>query len=357
MNPYTPGVAGIPPILAGRERELDIVDRLIAHLSARKPADDNIVLFGPRGNGKTTLLHYKCKVLQESTWGDLVIVFVLAPVMKTRDELHRRLLREIAPQNAARSFSKDLEKVCIAEMCEKPTLLMVDEAQRISLDAMDGILSLAGASQRGETNFRFILAGTPDLPPHLEKMKMQDLKKTYYVRMERLDPQSTRRALFQPLEAAGFDLRLTEAEEKDLIGQTQNYPHFIQCAGHAIWNAVERTGSTDVNAYVVAAARPEIQDSINQMFQLRLIELWEDQLFDFAHALARVFSDGRSSMYVQDIESAILNCDASADAARVRAQLSALGYIWESGGNSHRFEPGIPSLMGFVLDVVRDTIE
>lgn len=354
-NPFTPGYDHIPPVFAGRERELSVFERLISSLASKAPADDNIILFGPRGNGKSTLLNYTYKYLIDHKTVHSIIVTPFE--LETSGSLHQLLIEKLGLAGESVSSISTLEKRCISTMAEHPTLLMVDEAHGITRDTMVSILSLASASQNGNTNFRFILAGTPDLPSNLEEMNMPCLKKAYYMRMERLDTTSTRKALFQPLEESGYNFRLTEAEEESLIEQTQRYPHFIQCAGHAIWDVMEVSDRSYIDASAVAAAKTDFEESVNSMYWWNLEELTETQLFDCAHVVALAFSDGRPSMYIEDIENTILQYDSEANVSDVLAQLVKLGYIWESGGNSHRFEPGLPSFMNLILDIVRDRNE
>lgn len=351
-NPFTPGYDVIPPVFAGRERELSVFERLISSLACKAPADDNIILFGPRGNGKTTLLNYTYKHLKERKTVHSIVVEPFE--LETSGSLHQLLIEKTNLAGESVSSISKLEERCISTMAEHPTLLMVDEAHCITRDTVDSILSLASASQNGNTNFRFIMAGTPDLPSHLEEMNMPCLNQAYYMRMERLDTTSTRAALVQPFEESGYAFRLTEAEEKGLIEQTQRYPYFIQCAGHAIWDTMENSVQSYIDASVVAAAKTDFEESVNSMYSWILEEIMETQLFDCAHAVALAFSDGRPSVYIEDIENTILEYDSEANVSDVLAQLVKLGYIWESGGNSHRFEPGLPSFMDLILDIVQD---
>ena len=55
-NPVQPGNGSIPPLLAGRETELDLADRFPDQLAARRRPSRDLLPHGPRGNGKTSLL-------------------------------------------------------------------------------------------------------------------------------------------------------------------------------------------------------------------------------------------------------------------------------------------------------------
>ena len=57
-GPFRPGTGGIPPYLAGREREQALFRDLLADLADRVPPAVEVVLHGPRGNGKTVLLRW-----------------------------------------------------------------------------------------------------------------------------------------------------------------------------------------------------------------------------------------------------------------------------------------------------------
>jgi len=55
LNPYRPGAGAPPPILAGRESELEAIATLLGRLHAGR-GERSIVLTGLRGVGKTALL-------------------------------------------------------------------------------------------------------------------------------------------------------------------------------------------------------------------------------------------------------------------------------------------------------------
>ena len=58
VNPFVPGRGHIPPYLAGREAEQGKLLDLSAYLQIGRGAPRAVVLSGPRGNGKTTLLRW-----------------------------------------------------------------------------------------------------------------------------------------------------------------------------------------------------------------------------------------------------------------------------------------------------------
>ena len=55
-NPFTPDFDVPPPVLAGREKELKILSQMATDLDTGSNVR-SIVLYGPRGNGKTALLN------------------------------------------------------------------------------------------------------------------------------------------------------------------------------------------------------------------------------------------------------------------------------------------------------------
>ena len=377
-NPYTPGIAGSPPVLAGRDEELQEIFELTDRLVDGQRIHQETILYGPRGNGKTSLLHKVTEELEEDS--RVRPIFVQAPSIRTPEQVYRKLLGESPPSQQTDTtrikgdlgfsstriggehetskvteiISVDREESCIARMNEEPTLLMVDEAQRISSESLDAILALTDAARRGKTKFAVILAGTPMLPSHLRKMDVSYLNRAPRRRMERLDTESTHTALFQPMESAGFNLQLSESQRHRLIEQTQCYPHFIQSVGHAIWDAVEQSGHNDVDATSITQAKPRWEKRIKDMYEDRLSEIDERELTLYARALAGWFRGGASRIYADDVTKAILKCKEDADATSVRTALEDLGYIWRSAEHALEYEPGIPSLMDHVHSEVRE---
>ena len=55
---FTPGAGGVPPYLAGRKEEQAYFQACVKSLKNRRPISRDLILYGPRGNGKTALLRY-----------------------------------------------------------------------------------------------------------------------------------------------------------------------------------------------------------------------------------------------------------------------------------------------------------
>ena len=55
---FRPGAGATPPALAGREAEQRVLSRCLADLSGGSAPPHDVVLVGPRGNGKTALLNW-----------------------------------------------------------------------------------------------------------------------------------------------------------------------------------------------------------------------------------------------------------------------------------------------------------
>ena len=53
---YCPGSGVLPPVLAGREAESAVLDAFRRKLLSGAPIPRDVIIYGPRGNGKTVLI-------------------------------------------------------------------------------------------------------------------------------------------------------------------------------------------------------------------------------------------------------------------------------------------------------------
>ena len=107
-NPYTPGIGGFPPVFAGRDEELREIDDLTDGLATGQSVPRETILYGPRGNGKTTLLHHVERKLEKNS--RVYPVFVHSPSVPTPPQsLHQKLLRETDPSQLTET-SQDSQK-------------------------------------------------------------------------------------------------------------------------------------------------------------------------------------------------------------------------------------------------------
>ncbi len=375
-NPFTPGFAGSPPVFSGRDEQIGEIDEVLERIAEGHCQDVEIILHGPRGIGKTTLLHHVVRRMENAS--EIRPILVVAPEIATPYDLYCTLLVELVysretvttqggaqlglsgtnireSRETTRMFEStpaELRKRCIDAMAEQPTLLMVDEAHRISSSALDSILLVTNAARRGKTKFGFVMAGVPSLPDLLGRMNATFLERANSIRLERLDAASAKDALTRPFEQAGYEIRLNSEDEDRLVEQTQRYPYFIQCAGHAIWRTAERSDSWKLDVELVESARPVWERRITRMYAARYRELARRNLLPFAHVVAAEYKTSES-LDVAKLRSLIGQVNSDIDPQEPLDELEALGFMVAAEGGGNLYEPGIPSLMDHVMGIER----
>ena len=87
---FKPGSGAFPPALTGREREQAVLTRGLADLSAGEAPPHDIVLTGPRGNGKTVLLRWFERACRDA--GDVDVERIAPSEVRTGQALVNQLL-------------------------------------------------------------------------------------------------------------------------------------------------------------------------------------------------------------------------------------------------------------------------
>ena len=362
FGPFRPSPGRPPPYLAGRGREQSVFRRLLTELEERRPPPREVVLYGPRGNGKTTLLAW---VEREAAPGTRVEVLRVTP-----SEFHgsedlagllrpRRWWRRIVPDSLSvkgvrfrspgRSASR-LKEIVRRRVERRPLALLVDEAH--TLDKKAGRALLNCSQQVGaELPFLLVLAGTPDLRTRLNTLQASFWNRAEILPIGRLPLAEAEEALRRPFAAAG--IAVSDDALAQMVGESYGYPFFIQLWGEAVWNSI-RASSTEPPTEVTIADVQEAQRDFNRRRDLyyadRLQELEDRDLLPVARAVARAFRD-RERMDTESVEEVVREALAGRSGREAvgaaRQALRHLGFIWREGG-SRDWEPGIPSLMDYI---------
>ena len=364
---FTPGSGATPPALTGREPEQAVLNRCLADLAGGASPPHDVVLTGPRGNGKTVLLNW-FKTACEDRKLDVVALTpdeipnraALIAALSPRTWRSKLMPRKVgvaavgsvewaasaeAPDNLARQLSVRCRKKAVA--------VLLDEAHTLDPEVGRTLLN-ASQKVRGEAPFLLVLAGTPGLPAHLGTMNASFWSRLGQGRLGigRLGEAAAREALVEPLAAHGTGI---DADALDTVSEdSQCYPYFIQLWGEALWERHLATSATLLTAAHVAEARPDVAARMTDYYQERYRELEAGGLLPAAAALAPVFraaADATASDHEVDAALATTGADAAARLA-AREALNRLGYVWCPPGQLPpvTWSAGIPSLMAHVLD-------
>ena len=364
---FAPGDGALPPMLAGREQEQNLLNRCLAQLVGGKSPPHNVVLIGPRGNGKTVLLNWfedACRRVPVN------VVWVAPSEVRTGQALCNALLpptrlRRLLPAKwgitevgkaeweAASPSVRSLADRLVARCRKKPIAALVDEAHTLDLNVGQLLLN-ASQDVRPKASFLLVMAGTPGLLAHLGKMNASfwDRLGNGLLGIGRLNDAAAREALAAPLATQGVGI---DDEALDLVvEQSQRYAYFVQLWGEALWSQRLATGETRLTAAHAAAAQPVIEARVTEYYQRRYRELEADGLLSAAAALAPLFQDGMDATATDGEVDAALAATGLDAAGRLAAReaLNGLGYIWCPPGQLRPvvWSAGIPSLMQFVLD-------
>ena len=362
---FTPGSGAVPPALTGREREESVFRSCLADLAEGQAPPHDVALIGPRGNGKTVLLNWFERECRAKGGVDVVrLTPSSAPTEKALGEalLPATGLQKLQPAKlgvtgigtaewSMAAPSAQLLTPRLITRCRKRALaVLLDEAHTLELPAGQLLLNVS-QQVRAEAPFLLVLAGTPGLPARLGAMNA-----TFWNRLGKgrlgvggLSADAARQALQKPLadHGSGIDRDALDAA----VEESHGYPYFIQLWGEALWDRRLANGADRLAASDVDAVRPEVTGCVTDYYEDRVRELDKFGLLTVARRVGARFGSAPTMTY-EELKTAIGDRLArDPDHGSVLDALERLGFVWRPPGQTPpaRYEPGIPSLMKYVL--------
>ena len=377
IDVFHPGDGRAPPFLAGRDMEMKKLDRIVERLRNGKGIDQNVILSGPMGNGKTVILKALEQNLRSSNIDVLfttssrlanveqasacLLNFTTSPFMGLLPRWLRDRTIDEAGFSKSQMRAKGTRHADLADILEqrlarrllkkgRPLAIIVDEAHDLDLDVGRFLFDLSQSLRRDGGSFLLVLAGTPGIKTRLSRMRATFWERSEQMHIGTLDQKAAKDAIRVPLEERGIgvdDEALVHVAEN-----SQRYPFFLQNWGKAICERIAGGERSRVTLPVALATQEEI-DALRQVFHGdRLSELAHDGLRDAAIAVAEAFAmpggwTGRPEKLHIHLMDAL--CLAEEDALEQMNGLVDRGFVWTPGGR--HVEPGIPSLMSYIREV------
>ena len=384
---FAPGAGMAPPVLAGRENEKAAIAAALRDLEAGSGPAANIALIGPRGNGKTSLLRWA----EAHVGGDgskLNCVVLNPDCFKSHSDLvealsdrgrFSRLVRDkfnvfgmgsgLSKQEAAKKMLRPvLEKRC----SERGLMILIDEVHTLdhNPDVARAFFNDVQSITGNRRPLLLLIAGTPDTSSRLNGIEAKFWNRLDKIGIGLLDVAAAHEALRTPLERMGYAIEAGTLDKA--ANAAQCYPYFLQLLGRELYNVAkakldEHGRGNEIGESHLEQALKEFRLARNAYFADRYRELRSLALLPAAEAVARVFrSNPEKSISTAVFEAAVSQSidknleemakdrGAREAALWVAEELRNVGFVWSQFGIEHICEPGIPSLMDYVLEWARE---
>ena len=359
-NPYRPGRGVAPPVLAGRASVLDIADERLDVLAAGGMPPQDLLLYGPRGNGKTTLL---IEIERRARERGLRVEELPVDALTTEEKLVRHLQERaglLGPQitgaqvagigvSAARSApTREIRLLLAAWIGAGPLVIVMDEVHALSPKAARPFFDAVQSAKREPHPFLVVVAGTPDAPRRVREAATYNERGFEQFPVGRLRPAETITALAEPAQMSG---RPMSADAAALLAEeSQDYPYFIQLLGNAAWKEAAEAGSgigIDAARRGLAASRVPVE----RFYSGRYDEAWNRKIASALEPLATLFAGRKGRLPQFELRERLVEIAAPdsfpLDEVALLNTLRDLGVVWEASPGV--WEMGIPSFADFVL--------
>ena len=368
---FTPGTGAVPPYLAGRKREQEYFRDCVEVLKGRNSVSRDLILYGPRGNGKTALLRYLQTKTRQKEGDRLDILWVTPNTMSTETEFahllsgpkklkdrFKKLTGSVGAWVASAGIEMDLSGSLsitehqIREKCKrKPFILIIDEAHRLKPSMAESLLNSSQTVRSDGCPFLLVLAGTPNLEATLGKANASFWDRSKKLSLGRLSSEEAGQAISVPLQEAG--ITFAPGVVAEIVAQAHCYPFFMQVWGDCLARRLDETKETEITLAQVKEVEAAVINERNAMYDIRFNELDRMGLLPVAESVADAFIRlGEPALHRHALREAIekgMPGDEPVTNDRIMEKLeklSHLGYVWPVGG--YTYEPGILSLMAFV---------
>ena len=357
-NPYQPGSGLAPPVLAGRASLLRLAEERLETVAAGRALAQNLLFYGPRGNGKTALL---TEIRRRARERNLRVEELPVDALATRDQLVRHLQERagvlgqrltgaqvagIGVSTTEAAPTREIRLLLAAWIGAGPLVIVMDEVHALSPKAARPFFDAVESAKQESRPLLLVAAGTPDAPRRVREAATYNERGFRKVRVGRLLRPDTVTALTEPARMSG---RPMSAEAAALLAEeAQDYPYFIQLLGSAAWRAVTAGGiGAEAARRGVAESRPEIED----FYSGRYDEAWNRKIASALEPLATLFADRKGQLPQFELRERLVEIAAPdsfpLDEVALLNTLRDLGVVWDASPGV--WEMGIPSFADFVL--------
>lgn len=356
-NPFRPGRGTPPPVLAGRDAELAAAERFLTALDRGNPPSQDILFFGPRGNGKTVLLLRIAELAGARGFRvERLPVAAFSGEERLARELQRRsgeaAARLTGIQVAGTGFSAepgppsaDVSELLARWIGATPLVVVLDEVHAVAPAAgrefFDAVQDAKGAS----LPFLLLAAGTPDAPRRLRQLGTHNERGFDRFRIGRLRHEDARAALAEPAAANGRPMA-TEALAL-LADESQDYPYFIQLLGSAAWDSAQRRGDREIGRASAEAGAEAARRTIGDFYGERFREAKGAGVHRALYPLAAAFRKSSGTLREDEFDRLLEDVAGGTNPLALLDTLEDLGVVWET--RTGVWEMGIPSFADHVL--------
>ena len=358
-GPFQPGAGGLPPYVAGREVEQSQFRELFGTLRRGIPVCSEVLVYGPSGNGKSTLLRWAGKQARRE---GLDFCRVDSNEIRTPAELVSRLrlgtwLPDFAPDGLSadeadgqRPGLPPLAEALEARAKHSPWVVVVDEAQSLDRTVGRWLLNAAPVAGR-EAPFLSVLAGAANLRARLSEMGASFWSRAEPLPIGRLDSTATAEAIRRPLADEGIGI--DEEALVRIVRESHGYPYFVQCWGRVIWDRLRGLPESErrVTLSVVESAAADFESGKRCYFEETATGLETDGVLPAAREVAAAFRE-RTRLGHFEFRNAVARGVRDPGGPSPKEAADALereGFVWQAEGKPI-WEPGIPGLMDYILD-------
>ncbi len=363
QNPFRPGRGVAPPVLAGREVELGRAGQHLDWLANGVMPPQDVLFYGPRGNGKTALLG---ELADRAKRLDLRVERFPVGALADRDALTEELQEragvrrdrlsglQVAGTGATAALvppTRNTDSLLTGwlKAAPRPLVVLLDEAQAISIEAGRLFFDAVQSAKAGRSPFLLILAGTPDTPRRLREAGTHNERGFDAIPVGRLDRTASMAALEEPAAAAG--LRMTPEAAEALADEARDYPYFVQLLGSAAWTAADRPGEDAIAGpaaeQAIAATRPRL----DLFYQQRFAEARSRGVDHLLVPLAIRMREANGRLADREFRSLLRNAPREepnpGSWTALLDTVTDLGVVWETPAGA--WEMGIPSFADYVL--------
>ena len=359
-NPYQPGRGVLPPVLAGRESLLAEAEERLDFLSAGRMPSQDLLFYGPRGTGKTTLL---LEIERRAKERGLRVANLPVDALIAREQLVH-LLQKRAGTLGDRLTGMQVAGVGVSGIPAEPTeviedlfaawlgrdagpqVILMDEVHALSPEPARPFFDAVQTAKSASRPFLLLAAGTPDAPRRLREAATYNERGFERVRVGRLRRPDTITALTEP---ARMSERPMRGEAAGLLAEaSQDYPYFIQLLGSSAWRAAEAGEiSPEAARRGITVAGPQIEDFYSERYD----EARQGRCLPALAPLAASFARRGGQLSDPELDERLTEIAAPEsfplDEVSLLNNLRDLGVIWEATPGV--WEMGIPSFADFIL--------